>query len=364
MISENYKNDLTAKLHNAIFADDRTTIEHILSTIVQHNIHIDELLYLEVAPLQRAAFLGKLDLVKLFVKVGSDLTYQKNGKTAYDYAISNNFHAIAEYLQKMQPAGDSTDSEEEDIQELLQQLTERIKNHKTKEFIDLIITLDYSGLLDLLNSRKHEIVESVDKIRNKLVELCDAELLGFVPALGVVPGDGNCMYAACLQSSNREETIKSLRQQVSLIISTDIETYREALESQILDIANSVNPLGLSSTFTSEITHLRALDQGDRLVYIRENNLVEQYVTAINEDRFWGGEVELRVLSIILESRIDIVRPGLMFSINNSGDDNAPIIALFHHNDAVGHYDRIIGYNLEVPLLQIENHIPFIGSFW
>jgi hypothetical protein len=362
MISDKDKANLAIQLHNAIFTNDSEAIVSILSTIAANNIHIDDLLYLGVSPLQRAAFLGKLDLVKLFVQAGSDLTYQKNEKTAYDYAMSNKFTVIADYLQKMQLTDSRTDSEEGDLQELLQELTEYIDNCQTKKFIDLITTSNYSRLLDLLSSDDKEIVEAVASTYDKVVELCNAGLLGFIPVLSRVPGDGNCMYASCLTAANSEETIESLRQQVSLIISTDIETYRTDLEAQILDIANSSNQLGLSFTFASAIETLRAQD--DRLVYIRENHLVEQYVDQIQQDRFWGGEVELRVLSMILESRINIVRPGLVFSINNSGNTDAPLIELYHHNNEIGHYDRIIGYDPVIPVLQIENHIPFSGSFW
>lgn len=345
-----YLDSLTGSMHSAIFSNNIERVREILKSLPA-GTNVDALLLVGVSPLQRASFLGRLEIVKLLVENGSNLGYMKNERTACDFAVENNHISVAEYL--------SQNMKNTSLRQKLDSLYEAIQRDDVLEFLIQITSFEYYRLFILLDDEIPEIQSKLKVIRTHIEHHIKLNNLNSVAIIQEVPDDGNCMYAASIAAANSDETIFSLREQVSLIIESDLEMYIPLLESQLLYIVHVADIWGFSEEIRNLILVLKQFDEDERLNYIREKQLVSLWIQSIKDNGFWGGEVELGVISILLGVSINVHMPdGSVNTINNTGQDDAPAIELSFSGR---HYNFIVGYTLEIAEIEASPSIE-IGS--
>lgn len=213
-----------------------------------------------------------------------------------------------------------------------------VVNNRDDVFIYLATEIFYNSLFILFDVR-------LEAIHNKASELNNEGRIQISPIIYEIPSDGNCMYNAIIAGYNQEITVESLRQQVYEVIQSDLDRYIPQLESQFLEILRSGNiQLGFSPNVLNIITDIISIEETLRLPAIRESNLIESYIATIRQDGIWGGDVELGILSQVLNIQIEINRAGgSIITINNTGDDNALLVNIDQNEN---HYNLILGYEL------------------
>lgn len=231
-------------------------------------------------------------------------------------------------------------------------------------FIRFGTMVPYNNIFILLG--RDSITDAMlENIHNRASALNEEGRIQISPITYELPSDGNCMYNAVIAgSSNQEITVENLRQQVFDIIQFDLDIYVPQLESQFLELIRSGSPIfGFSDDVLNIINDIANIEESLRLPAIRERDLVRLYMDTIRKDGIWGGDVELGIISQILNIQIEINRAGgSIININNTGDDNVLLVSLSLN---LHHYDLIIGYELretvrldDSSLIYIEDYVP------
>ena len=183
--------------------------------------------------------------------------------------------------------------------------------------------------------------------------------------------DGNCMYNTIIQgiqrlplnyNGDRGITLEELRREVAAriikapeeatAVSDSFQGYVELLELQLQASVIDQDFAGFSGRMLDNLMSLRGLSDEDILNGIREYSLVDQYIEMIEENQAWGGNVELGIMSRILDvqfviHRRDAAAPHIE---NHTGRENAYAIHMDYTGD---HYNLILSNSH----LFIENNI-------
>ena len=366
-----YLVQLVSELHNAIFSGNCDSVASILIMLPGYRLHIDELVLAGVTPLLRAVSLGNIKITEILIEANSDVNFIKNGKSILDFAREGSNTEIVKLLSdeiaRREELQKTLQKEfNKDLRDAMEFLYKAALDNEDDEFISAAIDIEYFRIFSLLDDGNPETKTKLEKIHQKALELVDAKELNMVPIILKIPGDGDCMYTASIAGARSEENIQNLREMVATIIESDLVTYRPLLESQWLDIIRAHDTWGFSRDIVSLINSLEGLDEDSQLTYIRENNLVTKYISLIRQNFFWGGDVELGVISIILDIQINVHRPdGRVDGINNTGREDVPVIELSYSGR---HYNLITGYRLEentdlaLEMLEDEDYVVVDGG--
>lgn len=194
----------------------------------------------------------------------------------------------------------------------------------------------------------------------------DQEIIEILPILP----DGNCMYNTIIQgirrlplgyNGNREITLAELRKKVAEKIKNapkeatgnndSFQDYVEVLELQLQANVIDQDFAGFSGRILDNLMSLRGLSDEAVLSGIRERSIVSQYIEMIEQNQAWGGNVELGIMSRILDVQFIIHRRGAAASHieNHTGREDAYAIHMDYTGD---HYNLILS---NIPLF-IENN--------
>lgn len=247
---------------------------------------------------------------------------------------------------------------------ILEILHMAVANNRDDVFIYFGTMVPYNNIFILLG-RDSTTDIALEDIHNRASSLNSDGRIQISPMIYKISSDGNCMYNAVIAGSNNQEiTVENLRQQVFNAIQSDLDRYIPQLESQFLDVIRSTNiPFGFSDDVLNIINDIANIEESLRLPAIRERDLVSLYIDTIRQDGIWGGDVELGVISQVLNIQIEINSAnGSIITINNTGDDNAFLVNIDQNGN---HYNLILGYELretvrldDGSLVYIEDYVP------
>ncbi len=160
-------------------------------------------------------------------------------------------------------------------------------------------------------------------------------------------GDGNCFYAAILGNQNASpEAIRQLRNDVAVQIQNNVEVYFERI---MLEAFSYYQQYGTLPRF---FTRINTSLQASRLLEVIRNygghgsfdnisiadreNLVKEYAEHIRQDKVWAGNIEIGVITEMMDARITVHRPdGQFYDINRGGSNH---INLYYTGN---HYVRV-----------------------
>ena len=168
--------------------------------------------------------------------------------------------------------------------------------------------------------------------------------------------DGNCMFEAAREGAiliGREDAPAdqmTLRAQIRDLLTARPELVAQAITDMVMtgDL-RGVNDDGFRTILKELITQRQEFQRAHLLAHeIRENilgnvlgrNLAGHYIALLDQDGFWGGEVELGAAADILQVRIIVHRGNRELPINPANNDGTfPEVHLRFNG---GHYDVLI----------------------
>jgi hypothetical protein len=292
---------LSSNLHAAIWSKNIKEIIAVVEKFHQRKLSIDNAVMAGVTPLFRAIQSKNIDIVKVIINAGASVhSTLPDGRSALDYA-----------------------KESPDIYNLLTQ-------HQSQN-------IDSSFL--------------------------EEQIL-------FIPPDGNCMYNSVLEGYRRlgrDDTpdLSTLREMVydRIINSTGGEhnEYTHAIEQQLINlianfpitIENLEDLAGLNLEIYNIIKpYILLYNSGTPVLdSMRQNGAVNQYIETILTSGNWGRDVELSVMSRVLDIEIIIHGPGAPIIVNNAENEHAPSI---HLSFTGNHYNLIIHHAMNTHLFNIE----------
>ncbi len=385
--------DFASKLHSAIFSNNLTVVKTIIRQLQALRIDIDTLLIQGVTPLLRSITCGHVTMVELLLKAGSDInSARKNGKDALDFAgegtpiyqlLLLHIHLTAEisYIPGEDPLIQSIAREGnlkviieflesiEDFrspyyQRILELLYTSAVYDRDNIFIYLANNIIYSKISDLDKQPLEDIDLKLHIINNKLYSLNEQHRIFFEGTILLIKNNGDCMYNAILEGYRRLElddyTLEQLREAVHNSIYLNQELYIKELEAQLIANIRDADLHGFSPSMQLRLSeyvsmYQTGIEEQNILEMMRQDRIVEQYISSILMNGNWGGNVELGVISRVLGVELIIHRAdGLIVRINNSGNDYAPAIHLEYNG---GHYNLILDYNAHEIIPPLEDVI-------
>jgi len=198
---------------------------------------------------------------------------------------------------------------------------------------------DYQGKLQLvINEHSPDLPYEDDDINYSIPSSFSVEPIEI---------DGNCMFNAALRgvSHSRYQSHVELREGVTDYVLERFTEYKPLIETLIVRMIMTGDLRGITNTnFRLELHELL----GQRLSYtsslniedailqgVRNKGLVEKYILLINEDGFWGSDIELGIISSILDVTFVVHRGGREFSVGHSTTNNV------HLRFTGSHYDLL-----------------------
>lgn len=237
-----------------------------------------------------------------------------------------------------------------------------VANNRDDVFIYFGTRIPYNNIFVLLGVEPTTST-MLEEIYNRALTLNEKGRIHISPIIHEIPSDGNCMYNAVITGAyNKEITIENLRQQVFDVIESDLDRYVLQLESQFLELIRSGNPIfGFSDDVLAIINDIANIEESLRLPAIRERDLVRLYIDTIRQDGIWGGDVELGIISQVLNIQIEVNQAGgSIIIINNTGDDNAFLVNIDQNGN---HYNLILGYELRETVRLPDGNLVYIEDY-
>lgn len=185
-----------------------------------------------------------------------------------------------------------------------------------------------------------------------------------------IPPDGNCMYNSIIEGYRRlgrdnTPNLETLRERVYDRITTSTgeehNEYINAIEQQLINLIDSfprtAKNLEDLAGFNLQIyntirPYFLLYDSGIPVLdSMRQNGAVDQYIETILINGNWGSDVELFVMSRVLDIEIIIHGPGSPIVINNAENEHPPSIHLSFTED---HYNLITHHSINANPINME----------
>lgn len=368
---------LIQKIHDAIFGNQIDTLKQLVRQLNKEGINIDDAIYLGITPLLRAISLDQVAIINYLLRIGSDVNRAtKPNKSAISFAKKIEIKKIL--LEHIIAKAIANYKENPTIRRLIDELDDTELFIIDPQDIEHLTNIDVYNILycALVTEDKNLFIyffkqfssiaitnfsfsDHVHRaVSSNIQQLVENNEITIKPIIEQIAPDHDCMYNAILRGYHQiypqtDIAMEVLRNGVSLYLgNADMD---ELIVSQLLNNVLISDLAGLPESIAIQLAglidlHAQGIEDANIADLIREYNLPALYREAVAIRGTWGDNIELGIISELLNVIIMIHNPnGTRITINNAQTANPQIIEL-EYNGA--HYNVITGYIIEEPNIE------------